>query len=138
MSSKRPSVDRAYKEISLSSRSNLQDEIDHMQRVVDAMPEAVQLAIESIFCDSKACSVYDVMINAGMYSEDVADLIEVAFRECGGYNGVNVNGDEGSKWFDPRWPADEMADLDELAMGAEEPTKADITIAIVVHHYHHF
>ena len=58
-----------------------------------------------------------------------------AFREGGGYNSLNINGDEGSKWFDPCWPADEMADeLSEL----EERAKADVTINVVVHHYHHF
>ena len=138
MSRNQPSVDQTYKEIWLSSRSDLQHEINHMQRVVDIMPDIARHTIESIFCDSKACAMYDVAINTGEYSDDVADLIEAAFRECGGYNGVNVNGDEGSKWFDPCWPADEMADLEEIAKIVHNLAKADVSISIVVHHYHHF
>ena len=86
MSGKSSSVDRTYKQISLLSRSNREHEVYHMQRVLDAMPEVARCTIESIFCDSKDCATYDVTFCMRRYSDEVADLIEVAFRECGAFN----------------------------------------------------
>jgi hypothetical protein len=131
-----PSVDESYKAVCLSSRYNLFHEIETMRGIVDAMAPQLRSAVESIFCDSKACVTYDVIMNPDMYSEERADMVEAAFRQRGGYNSVNVHGDKGSKWFDPYWPEYELET--QYCPEQSDSKKPDVTISVVVHHHHYW
>ena len=95
-----------YRGVGLSSRLTLDHEISKMRRIVDGLGNGAD-AIESIWCDSKAESTYDVEIKPGHWSDNLPELIGGAVFAAGGHNGVHIsaNGGHGCT-LDPDWPGD--------------------------------
>jgi hypothetical protein len=102
---KAPHGDITYKGVCLSSRYDVAHEFAHMRRVIDAMPELMARRIESIWCDSHACADYTVMIDSRLYLPELPEVIDEAFRACGGYNGLRMYADGyPTEDRDPYWP----------------------------------
>ena len=105
-----------YRGVSLQSRFSVAHEFKTMKAVVDAMPEDVRLRLASIWCDSKACACYHVVVTLGMHRSALAEQI----RQCllaatSGFNGLYIEHGSHVTQFDPEWPEDEAycAELDE-------------------------
>jgi hypothetical protein len=79
--------------VTLSSRYSKADELEEMGRVIEIMTDDIAAAIESVFCDSKACADYLVTLRSNEVSERVNSGIRDAFIEgAGGFNGLRVVG----------------------------------------------
>ncbi|HWW11340.1 MAG TPA: hypothetical protein VN018_02405 [Brevundimonas sp.] len=61
-----------------------------MQRALDAMPELLARRIKSVFCDSKACAAYSVVIRSGMILQVLPGAVLSAFETLGGFNWLDV------------------------------------------------
>lgn len=94
-----------YRGILLQSRYSVASEFETMKAVVDAMPADIRLRVSSIWCDSKACSVYSVEIVLGMYRAGIPEKIRECFLigSCG-FNGLLISHGDSSHFFDPEWP----------------------------------
>ena len=97
-----------HRGVLLSSRHDLAEEILVMQRIVDALPADMARRIETIFCDSKACAVYSITVENGLWHPDLQWTInEVILATSGGHNGVYFDGDAPSGIdLDPDWLGD--------------------------------
>jgi hypothetical protein len=105
-----------YKGVVLSSRYDVQSEFTHMRGAIDLIPELLARRIESIWCDSNACAYYVVTVRPRLFVEALVDEVEAAFKELGGFNGLDIECDEGQgKSFDPWWPEDEFFQESELS-----------------------
>jgi len=76
--------------VSLSSRYDVLAEYEAMQRALDAMPELLARRIKSVFCDSKACAAYSVVIRSGMILPVLPGAVLSAFETLGGFNWLDV------------------------------------------------
>jgi hypothetical protein len=98
-----------YRGVSLQSRYSVASEFETMKAVVDAMPDDVRLRLASIWCDSKACAVYRVVVTLGMHKAALAEQVRQCFlATTGGFNGLSVEHGSNNAHFDPAWPADEV------------------------------
>ena len=93
-----------WRGVELSSRYNKHYELETMADMVDAVPPELHSAIMSVFCDSKANSCYEVVLNR-CHPQDawlIGDLMEEA---AGGHNGISIQGctKETSYVMDPHW-----------------------------------
>jgi hypothetical protein len=106
---KAPHGDISYRGVMLSSRYDVAGEFDCMKAVVDKLPELMARRIESIWCDSKACSFFAITIRSDKFLEQLPQLVENAFRTCGGFNGLSIycNGRAAIN-VDPFWPGDDL------------------------------
>ena len=105
-----------YRGVSLQSRYSVASEFETMKAVVDAMPNDVRLRLTSIWCDSKACAYYHVVVTLGMHRSALTDQIRECFLAAtSGFNGLSVEHGSHETLFDPEWPADEayFAELEE-------------------------
>lgn len=105
-----------YRGVSLQSRFSVAHEFKTMKAVVDAMPEDVRLRLASIWCDSKACAYYHVVVTLGMHHSALAEQIRQYFLAAtSGFNGLSVEHGSHDMQFDPEWPDDEAyhAELEE-------------------------
>lgn len=101
--------DTVVRDVYLSSRYEKLTEIEHMQRVVEWLDNAVACHIASIWCDSKACAFYFVTLRSSRpidraTSARIPDKIARAFSSAGGYNGVRIDVDCKTFDYDPSWP----------------------------------
>lgn len=120
-----------YRSIRLESRFSVAHEFETMKSIVDVMPEYVRLRIETIWCDSRACADYRVVVRLGMSHADLAHQIRWAFMEgSDGFNGLWVWHGDHCEGFDPEWPGEMENDVlaDDIAafpleanMEVEEP-----------------
>jgi len=96
-----------YKGVHLSSRHNLASEISDMKRIVDALTLDMVHRLDTIWCDSNACALYNVTVRDGLWVPELQWAIAEAGREAGGYNGVYFEGDAPTGVdLDPYWPGD--------------------------------
>ncbi|MDM9644317.1 hypothetical protein [Rhizobium sp. S163] len=106
---KAPHGDIAYKGVVLSSRYNVASEFARMRKVIDRMPELMARRLESIWCDSKASSVYAVEILPRHYAEELPSWIQAAFIAGGGYNGLSIEcGGRDIDCIENYWPEPEL------------------------------
>lgn len=97
-----------HRGVSLQSRYSVAHEFETMKAVVDAMPADVRLRLTSIWCDSKACAYYHVVVSLGMHHSALAEQIRRCFLAATvGFNGLSVEHGSHDTQFDPEWPADE-------------------------------
>jgi hypothetical protein len=85
-------TDTIHRGILLSSRHDLQREIDAMKAALDILPELSRVRIESMYCDSKAGAHYTVKIRDGKWAVELDDHIDRAFRVGGSYDGISILG----------------------------------------------
>jgi hypothetical protein len=79
--------------VTLSSRYDALSEYVQMQKALDAMPEILARRLESIFCDSKACASYSVIVRSGMDGPLLPNAVFEAFVSLGGFNWLEVECD---------------------------------------------
>jgi len=97
-----------YCGVSLQSRYSVLHEFETMKAVVDAMPKDVRLRLDSIWCDSKACAVYHVVVTLGMHHSTLAEQIRRCFLAATrGFNGLSVKHGSHNTLFNPAWPDEE-------------------------------
>lgn len=97
-----------YRGVMLQSRYSVASEFETMKAVVDAMPDDVRLRLASVWCDSKACAYYHVVVTLGMSHHELAEQVRACFRAAtSGFNGPMVEQGAHSEHFDPEWPDDE-------------------------------
>ncbi|MDV2966788.1 abortive infection family protein [Nitratireductor aquimarinus] len=96
-----------YKKVLLSSRYDLASEIRNMKRIVDSLAPDMARRIDSIWCDSKASTVYTVTVHRGMWTPELLWAVADAGYETGGYNGFYFEGDAPENTtLAPDWPGD--------------------------------
>lgn len=104
------SIDELYKGVHISSRRDIEKEIIDMRRVVDYL-ESDANRIESIWCDSKAGSMYTITVKPKKWAPYLYFKIKKAFLSIGGYNGVLIESDTNSdNYLEPNWPEDYIDD----------------------------
>lgn len=82
-----------YKDIYISSRHDLASEIQDMKRIIDALNTDMIRRIDAIWCDSKACALYNVTVRDGLWVPELQWAIADAGLKAGGYNGFYFDGD---------------------------------------------
>src|SRR5688572_21189133 len=80
-----------YRGVELESRFSVAAEFDQMKAVVDAMPDLVRVRVESIWCDSRACSDYRVAIDRWIDGID-RDIRNAFWSATEGFNGLTIDG----------------------------------------------
>ncbi|MGE0630544.1 MAG: hypothetical protein AB7O43_22350 [Hyphomicrobiaceae bacterium] len=97
-----------YRGVTLQSRYSVASEFETMKAVVDAMPDDVRLRLASVWCDSKACAYYHVVVTLGMSRSDLPEQVRACFLTVtSGFNGLMIEHGSHSRHFDSEWPADE-------------------------------
>jgi hypothetical protein len=97
-----------YRGVSLQSRYSVASEFETMMAVIDAMPDDVRLRLASVWCDSKACAYYHVVVTLGMNHSELPEQVRSCFLVAtSGFNGILVEHGSHSTHFDPEWPEDE-------------------------------
>lgn len=106
---KTPYDETVYQGLTIGSRYNLAHEFGAMRSVVDAMPVYVRRAVQSIWCNSKACADYAVELDPHKFYSGLPEDVRIAFLDGGrGFNGLWVRSGEDQFAFDPEWPEDEV------------------------------
>ncbi|WP_395391441.1 hypothetical protein WBP07_12540 [Novosphingobium sp. BL-8A] len=100
----------AHHGIQLDSRYSLEAEIKDMERAIGAMSQLLRSRIESIWCDSKACAVYDITFRPGPWDDTFIDGIRNAFGTLGGHNGIHIQGGPSPVFIAPEWDEDDFPD----------------------------
>jgi hypothetical protein len=107
-----PFVSMIVHGVTLQSRYGKRKEYETMQAVVKHLPPFEREKINSIFCDSKACSQYEVELNEYDGTNRLACLLDKAFvAVAGGYNGIFLGcGGINCGFLDPYWDEDYFDD----------------------------
>ena len=99
----------AYKGVFISSRCDKPDEINLMQDIIDALPEMLRARLLHIFCDSKACAVYNIHFKPKKYAPAARYYIQETLIEfSGGWNGLYFyeDGPVEKSYDEPYWKGD--------------------------------
>jgi hypothetical protein len=98
--------------IEITSRYNKVDEFELMVKMVNALPASLCKKIKSIWCDSKACQCFTVVLRA--WNDNLAREVGVKLQAAllnmrSGHNGIAVEAgtlDGPTIWIDPEWGED--------------------------------
>ena len=96
-----------YKGVKLSSRYDLEAELNEMRRIVDAFSPLLLSRVQEIWCDSKSGAVYSVTMRPGPWDDSFAIGIQNAFMTQGGHNGIQIQGGPREIFIEPEWDGDE-------------------------------
>lgn len=94
----------------VTSRYQKAEELQTMMAILDELPDVVVKAMETIFCDSKAGSAYEITLKSGLgyVTWKLATAhIKATLTHVFGTNGTSVKapGHE-DYWIEPVWPGD--------------------------------
>jgi hypothetical protein len=87
--------------VEITSRYQKAHEFELMSKMVGALPAALRRHVKSIFCDSKACASYTVVLR--QWNQDVAEAVAryleaAAIAHDGGYNDISICEDDSDCW----------------------------------------
>ena len=94
-----------YAGVQIESRYSVASELADMRAIIDRMPLPVLERVLSIWCDSKAGSIYNIHLTSDFFTDDFAQEVSKAIvGATGGYNGVYFEGSENLvEPLDPEW-----------------------------------
>nr|WP_314436679.1 hypothetical protein [uncultured Brevundimonas sp.] len=85
-----PYTRKTYKGVTIEGRYDSIAEYRSMEAIVDRIPELLVRRLQSIWCDSKACAAYSVIIRKNMASVLLLEVVLATFSHFG-FNSLDVS-----------------------------------------------
>lgn len=99
-----PYARKTYKGVALESRYDLIAEYRNMETIIDRIPELLLRRLQSIWCDSKACAAYSVIVRKDKTSDLLLEVVLEAFSRSG-FNSLDVSCEDEVLLFETGcWP----------------------------------